>query len=97
MNTARERVQELDQEQWGAKRHEYCTGPGAGSGPGIMEAKRHEYCTEPGAGTGPGTMGYYILCRTVHTVPEPGTGSDPLSPIVPVPLPMPVLFPFPRH
>ena len=30
----------------------------------------HSHCTEPG----PGTMGYYILCCTVHTAPGPGTG-----------------------
>ena len=54
----------------------------------------HSRYTGPGPGTGIGTMGYYILCRTVHTAPEPGTGPDPLSPIVPVTFPVPVPFPF---
>ena len=37
------------------------------------------HCTEPGMGlgTGTGTMGYYILCCTVHTVAGPGTGTGP--------------------
>ena len=53
------------------------------------------HCIGPGLGVGPGTMGYHIrvLCRTVHTAPGPGTGVDPLSPIVPVPFPVPVSFP----
>ena len=54
-----------------------------GSGPGV------------GSGTGVGTMVYYNLCRTVHTAPGPGMGADPLSPIVSVQFPVPVLFPFP--
>ena len=50
---------------------------------------------EVGLETGQGTMGYYILCRTVHTASGPGMGPDQLSPIVPVlfPVPVPVLFP----
>ena len=48
----------------------HCTGPGPGVGPG----------------TGPGTLGYYILCQTVHTAPGPGKGPDPLFCIVSVPL-----------
>ena len=52
---------------------------------GLM-ARLH--CTR----AGPGTMGYYILCRTVHTAPGRGIGPDPLSSIVPVQLPVPVPF-----
>ena len=33
---------------------------------------------------GLGTMGYYILCRTVHIAPGPGMWPDPLSPFVSV-------------
>ena len=48
-----------------------------------------------GPGIGPGTMGYYILCRTVHTAPGPGMVPHPLSPIMPVQfhVPVPVSFP----
>ena len=49
----------------------HCTGLELGAGPGM----------------GMGTMGYYILCRTVHTALGLGLGPDPLSPIVPVPFP----------
>ena len=56
------------------------------------------HCTGQGQGAGPGTrlgtMGYYILCRTVHTALGPETGPDPLSPIVSVPFPVPAV-PFP--
>ena len=55
------------------------------------------HCTGPGVGmeTGLGTMGYYILCRTVHAAPGPGIGPDLLSPIVLVPFTVPVPVPFP--
>ena len=45
------------------------------------------HCTGLGAGLGIGlgTMGYHILCRTVHTAQGPGMGPNPLSRIVSVP------------
>ena len=45
----------------------------------CVQVMAHSHCTGAGAGvgTGPGTMGYYMLCRTVHTAPGPGTGPDP--------------------
>ena len=42
-----------------------------------------------------GSMGYYTLCRTVPTVLGPGTGPDPLSPIVSVPFPVSAQLPSP--
>ena len=41
----------------------------------------HSHCTglgpEQGQGLRLGTMGYHILCSTVHTVLEPGQGQGP--------------------
>ena len=55
------------------------------------------HCTEmgtgPGQGRGTGAMGYYILCRIVHTAQ--GQEPDLLSPIVLFPVPVPVPVPFP--
>ena len=57
------------------------------------------HCTEtgtgPGQGPGMGTMGYYILCRTVHTAQGQGQEPDLLSPIVLLLVPVPVPFPVP--
>ena len=35
------------------------------------------HCTGPGQGQGLVTVGYYIICRTVHTTPEQGQGQGP--------------------
>ena len=47
------------------------------------------HCTAPGMGVGLGIMGYYVLCRTVHTAPRVGTGADQLSPTVLAPFTVP--------
>ena len=63
---------------------------------GVSEIRTTENVSPgPGSGMGPETMGYYVLCRIVHTAPGRGTEPDPLSPIVPVRFPVPVPFPFP--
>ena len=49
--------------------------------------------TGTGLGPGMGTMGYYALYCTVQTAPGLGTGPDPLSPVVLIPVPF--LFPVP--
>ena len=37
------------------------------------------HCTRPGPGQGLGAMGYYIICRTVHTALEQEQGPENLS------------------
>ena len=59
----------------------------------VLDLISHSHCTEPGPGMGPGTMGYYILCCTVHTAMRQGQEPDPLFPIVLVPFPVQVLVP----
>ena len=55
--------------------------------PGNGTFALHGSGTESETGNTTKTNGYYILYRSVHTAPGPGTGSDLLSPIVSVPFP----------
>ena len=51
--------------------------PSGLAGMGYLPLLACSHCTELGMGPGMGTMGYYILCCTVHTVVGPGTGTGP--------------------
>ena len=62
---------------------------------GLFTLHGTEPETGPGLGMGTGTMGYYILCGTVHTALRQGQEFGPLSPIVLVLVSFPFSVPLP--